>query len=174
MEHRHQADPPHLLHYSEDPTVERFLPHVPATNPEQPPLVWAIDDEHAPLFWFPRDCPRVTFWTDDGRPPDLLGTTTASRVHAIEERWLDAVRTCRLFAYRFAVDGFGPWPHADGYWVATELQEPRDVTPVGDLLERHRERAIELRVVPDLRPLRDAVLASGYRFSMCRMANSAP
>jgi hypothetical protein len=172
MEPRHQADPTALLHYSEDLSITRFVPHVPATNPEQPPLVWAIDDDHAPLFWFPRDCPRITCWTDDGTPATRLGSM-AARVHAIEDRWLDAVRTCRLFVYRFSPAGFAPSALADGYWVAAEPQEPIDVTPVGDLLERHRERSIELRSLPDLHPLRGAVLASGYRFSMCRMANIA-
>ena len=26
------------------------------------PLVWAVDTRHLPMFWFPRDCPRGTFW----------------------------------------------------------------------------------------------------------------
>jgi hypothetical protein len=174
MEARHQANPEHLWHYSEDPGIERFVPHVPATNPEQPPMVWTVDDVHAPLFWFPRECPRITFWAGDGSPPDALGATTAARVHAIEQRWLPRVEDCELYVYRFAVDGFAPWPGADGYWVSEAEHAPLDVTPVGDLLERHRERGIELRVLPDLRALRDAVLESGYRFSMCRMANISP
>jgi hypothetical protein len=171
MDARHDPSPTHLLHYSEDPAIERFVPHVPATNPEQPPLVWTIDDTHAPLFWFPRDCPRITFWAHDGSPPDRLGPTDATRVHAIEAEWLDRVAACELWAYRFAPATFEPWPHADGYWVSAEAQVPLDVRPVGDLLERHRERGIDLRVLPDLRQLRDDVIASGYRFSMCRMAN---
>ena len=173
MDPRHQADPAYLLHFSEDPDIDLFVPHVPATNPEQPPMVWTIDDPHAPLFWFPRECPRITFWTEDGSPPDALGPTTAARVHAIEAAWFDRVRECRLFAYRFAVDGFEPWPDADGYWVSRTPHAPEEVTPVGDLLTRHHERGIELRVLDDLRPLRDAVVASGYRFSMCRMANAS-
>ena len=164
-------DPEHLWHFSEDPAIERFVPHVPVTNPEMSPMVWTVDDAHAPLFWFPRDCPRITFWADDGSPPDRLGATCATRVHAIEEVWLDRVQSCELWAYRFAVDGFEPWPDADGYWVSGHEQTALDVAPVGDLLERHRERGIELRVLPDLRQLRDEVVASGYRFSMCRMAN---
>lgn len=171
MESRHEVDPEHLWHFSEDPTIERFLPHVPATNPEMPPMVWTLDDMHAPLFWFPRDCPRITFWADDGSPPDRLGPTTARRVHAIEEGWLARVQECELWVYRFAVDGFEPWPDADGYWVSDVAHAPVDVVPVGDLLERHRERGIELRVLPDLRELRHQVIDSGYRFSMCRMAN---
>ncbi len=32
-----------LWHFSEDPYLGRFRPHRPATNPEAPPLVWAVD-----------------------------------------------------------------------------------------------------------------------------------
>ena len=92
-------------------------------------------------------------------------------MHAIEEVWLDRVQSCELWMYRFAVAGFEPWPGADGYWVSEHEHAALDVAPVGDLLERHRERGIELRVLSDLRELRDQVVASGYRFSMCRMAN---
>ena len=47
-----------LYHFSEDPSIERSAPHVPSSNPTQAPAVWAIDEDHAPLYWFPRDCPR--------------------------------------------------------------------------------------------------------------------
>jgi hypothetical protein len=172
MQPRHLPDPAVLLHFSEDPHIERFVPHVPATNPDQPPMVWTVDDLHAPLFWFPRDCPRITFWTADGTPADALGPTTAARVHAIEAGWLDRLRACALFVYRFEPAGFRPWDDADGYWVADAAQVPLGVEPVGDLLEHHRGRGIELRVLTDLIPLRDAVVRSGYRFSMARMANA--
>jgi hypothetical protein len=171
---RHEADPEHLWHFSEDPAIERFVPHVPATNPDQPPMVWTIDDEHAPLLWFPRDCPRITYWSEDGSPADRLGATGASRVHAMETGWVERMRACQLFVYRFTVEGFEPWPDADGYWVADTERSAVDVAPVGDLFERHRERGIELRVLDDLRPLREAVLESGYRFSMTRMRNINP
>src|SRR3954464_3428258 len=57
-----------LFHFSEDPSIERFVPHVPKTNPTHRAGVWAIDHERAPLYWFPRECPRVTIWPfhDDG------------------------------------------------------------------------------------------------------------
>jgi hypothetical protein len=174
MAARHEHHPEHLWHYSEDPSITRFVPHVPATNPDQPPMVWAIDEVHAPLLWFPRDCPRITFWSEDGSPADRLGPTTASRVHAMEPGWVERMRACRLFVYRFAVDGFRPWPGADGYWVADDERAALDVAPVGDLFELHRQRGVELRVLDDLRPLRDAVIESGYRFSMTRMRNISP
>jgi hypothetical protein len=135
-------------------------------------MVWAIDEAHAPLYWFPRDCPRVSFWTDDGSAPDLLGPTTAARVHAIESAWLDRVRACALFVYALDRGPFEPWPEADGHWVAHEEVAPVSVEPVGDLLGRHAEAGIELRIVPSLQPLVDPVVRSGYRFSMVRMANA--
>lgn len=42
-----------LYHFSEDPSIERFVPHVPRTNPTHPPAVWAIDEVHAPLSGSP-------------------------------------------------------------------------------------------------------------------------
>ena len=30
-----------LWHFSEDDSLTRFTPHVPVTNPDTPPLVWA-------------------------------------------------------------------------------------------------------------------------------------
>lgn len=85
-----------LFHFSHDPSIERFEPHVPVTNPGQPPLVWAIDAEHAPLYWFPRECPRVTAWprTQEERVAfrDAF-CTAAERVHAIELSWLPIAQT---------------------------------------------------------------------------------
>ena len=174
MAARHETDPEHLWHYSEDPAIERFVPHVPVTNPDQPPMVWTIDDEHAPLFWFPRDCPRITFWTDDGSPADRLGPTTAARVHAMEAGWVERMRRAgsSCTGSRSTGSGRGPTPTATGW--PTRRAPHWTSTPVGDLFERHRQRGIELRILDDLRPLRDAVIASGYRFSMSRMRNVSP
>ena len=73
-----------LYHFSEDPAIERFVPHVPPTNPTEAPAVWAIDAEHAPLYWFPRDCPRVTAWPRDDRERmafrSAFITTAVSRI----------------------------------------------------------------------------------------------
>ena len=87
---------PHALwHVSENPSIERFAPHVSATAELDEPLVWAVDTRHLPFYWFPRDCPRGTFWadatTDAADAARLLGGS--SRVHAIEEAWLERMRT---------------------------------------------------------------------------------
>src|SRR5690242_18830335 len=59
------TSPDALFHYSEDPSITTFVPRVPRSNPRQRAAVWAIDGQHAPLYWFPRDCPRVTVWAND-------------------------------------------------------------------------------------------------------------
>jgi hypothetical protein len=61
-----------LWHFSEEPSLGRFVPRALATDPAGPPLVWAVDSRHAPTFWFPRDCPRGCIWpvsttTDEDR-----------------------------------------------------------------------------------------------------------
>ena len=54
--------PPALWHVSENPSIERFEPHASATASSREPRVWAVDTRHLPLYWFPRECPRGTFW----------------------------------------------------------------------------------------------------------------
>src|SRR3954453_6133294 len=95
--------PGEVLHFSEDPAITRFEPHVAATARQPEAYVWAVGADRAPDYWFPRQCPRAMAWaTAETSPEDrsLLGPGV-SRVHAIEYGWLAAMRTVRLFAYRF-------------------------------------------------------------------------
>jgi len=166
-----------LFHFSEDPTIERFVPHVPRTNPTHPPAVWAIDEAHAPLYWFPRDCPRVTAWSrvdDEAEPFRVAFTTTASRVHAIELGWLERMRDCALYCYQFDSTSFRPWPQASGQWISESAVEPIGVEPVGDLLDQHAVAGIELRLVPSLWPLYDLAVNDAWDFSIVRMSNAQP
>jgi len=169
--------PAFVFHFSEDPAVERFVPHVPRTNPTHSPAVWAIDAEHAPLYWFPRDCPRVTAWP---RTPVEVAAfrpafrTTSQRVHAAELGWLDRIRTAALFRYAFDASAFEPWPEASGQWISTRPVEPVSIEPVGDLLGAHGSAEIELRLVPSLWPLRELAVTGPWDFSLVRMANARP
>src|SRR6266568_3233823 len=87
---------PHALwHVSEDPTIARFAPHRARTALTDEPLVWAVDTRHLPLYWFPRDCPRCTFWagtrTNDGDLARFLDGQRQLRIHVVEEGWLERV-----------------------------------------------------------------------------------
>jgi hypothetical protein len=163
-----------LWHVSEDISIERFEPRVSVTVERDEPCVWAIDTRHLPMCWFPRDCPRGTFWaTRETTAEDaarLLGG--ALRVHAVESAWLDRIRAARVVAYRLPEETFAPDPEVGGYWLSPEPVEPREVVELGDLLSRHAEAGIELRIVENLWPLWGRVIASTVEFSGMRLRNA--
>jgi hypothetical protein len=48
--------PTALYHFSDDPHIERFEPRLIARRPEvTEALVWAVDEEYAFTYCFPRD-----------------------------------------------------------------------------------------------------------------------
>ena len=108
---RSRSVPDVVYHYSEDGNIGRFAPHVPQTNPSHPPAVWAMDAEHSPLYWFPRDCPRISVWADDDEQREVLRElfdTDASRICACESQWLDGVRRAHVYRYTFDGSQFAP------------------------------------------------------------------
>jgi hypothetical protein len=117
-----------VWHFSEEPGIAQFEPRTGAAGAPDEALVWAIDAEHAPSYWFPRDCPRVTFWRGAAEP----------------------------------------------YVVARRPVRPVGTEPLGDLLARHAAAGIELRLVPTIWPLVDAVVGSGLEFSIIRKRPTAP
>ena len=169
---------PRLFHFSEDPFIALFRPRVAPASIEREPFVWVIDREHSPSYWFPRECPRACCW--EGRKPiltaghALLAQSGVKRLHAIETKWLDRMRACRLYAYEFDSAGFEMRLAEAGYRVTREPVSPVSVTPVGDLISCHAETGIELRIVPNLWPLIDAIVASGLEYSIIRKANARP
>lgn len=175
-----RPEPGQVLHFSEDPTITRFAPHVAATAQQPEAYVWAVDHDRAPDYWFPRACPRAMAWTtpetsaaDRDR---IIGPGCSDRVHAIEYDWLEAMRTVRLFAYRLPAEHFTPFgqpsPHA---CVATISVEPLGAPePVGNLLDLHRDANIQLRVLPNLWPFWDNIVASSLDFSGIRLRNARP
>jgi hypothetical protein len=161
---------------SEDPSLGRFEPHVAATAAEAEPFVWAVDTRHLPLYWFPRDCPRGTFWAHSGSDPGdvrrLLGRAT--RVHIVEEGWLPRLSEVQLYAYRLPEERFEPHPDVGGYWIAREPVEAASVAALSDPVELHRDAAIELRALPNLWPLWNEVAASTLEYSGIRLRNAEP
>ena len=167
---------PHALwHVSENAAIERFEPHVSATAASGEPRVWAVDSRHLPLYWFPRECPRGTFWATSLTTPDdaeLLGDST--RVHLVETSWLERMRSARVVAYRLPEATFTPDGEVGGYWLSRAAVEPLDLVELGDLVERHEASGIELRSVPNLWPIWNRVVASTLEFSGIRLHNALP
>lgn len=161
-----------LWHFSEDPTLGRFAPHTPVTNPAMPPLVWAIDTRHSPTYWFPRDCPRACIWqlatTSERDREVFFSQSDTPRIHVIESTWLERMRACRLYAYRMPSDTFRP-DSVTGYWVSNEVVHSIERVDVYDLIDRHVDAAIELRVTPTILPFWEQVVGSTLGYSGCRL-----
>lgn len=169
---------PHALwHVSEDPSIDVFEPHVPATNPSAEPAVWAIDTRHQPMFWFPRDCPRGCVWASERTTPEdrdrFFGHTDADRIHVIETGWLDRMRDTTLWLYRLPESPFRPH-EVGGYWVTDATVEPTDRIELTDLVGSHARAGIELRITPSVWPWWAEVARSTLEFSGSRLRNAAP
>ena len=168
------SEGPHALwHVSEDPSIERFEPHVAATSDRQEPLVWTVDTRHLPLYWFPRECPRACFWASEATTSaDAELLQGSLRVHVVESAWLDRIRAARVVAYRLPEE---PFEHeGDGFWVSRKPVAPLELVELGDLAARHQEAAIELRPVAGIWPLWNHVAASTLEFSGIRLRNAEP
>jgi hypothetical protein len=172
----HGEEPFSLWHYSEDPDLGTFRPRPSTTGADEPPYVWAVDARHAPMFWFPRDCPRLCIWpvstTSDDDRETFFGQAGTERVHVTESGWLDRLRACRIYAYRLPTEPFEPHG-VGGYWVTEQVVAATERVPVGDLLTRHAEAGIELRITPSLWPIVDRIVASTVEFSGSRLRNAA-
>ena len=140
------------------------------------PVVWAIDGERLRNYLLPRECPRVTYsagpnTTDEDRDR-FLGSSGA--VVAIEQGWLEHLRRCRLFIYHIPADTFECADECAGYFVSEVAVEPTCVEIIDDAIAALMRRRVELRVLPTLWPLRDAVIQSSLQFSIIRMRNAHP
>jgi hypothetical protein len=164
-----------LWHASEDDSIELFRPHRTPTSDRDENLVWAIDDEHLPAYFFPRDCPRATFWRcAQTIAQDALLLGRAARVHAIESVWWQRFRDARIFLYEMPSEAFEIADVEAGYYVARAAVRPIRRIEIADVVRKHAELGIEIRIVDNLWPLWDLVIASTLCFSGIRLRNAAP
>jgi hypothetical protein len=174
-----RAGPGQVVHFSEDPSITRFVPHVAPTSAEPDPYVWAVDHDRCPDYWFPRECPRAMIWaqesTTDADRQRLLGPGGARRVHLVEYGWLERIRTVRLYGYRFDARDFRPIGEPPNAHVSTvEVAPLGPAEPVGDLFRLHERAGIELRVVVNLWPFWHTVIGSSVGYSGIRLRNAVP
>src|SRR5690349_19203565 len=135
-----------VLHFSEDPTIAEFAPHVAATAQQPEAYVWAVDHDRCPDYWFPRQCPRAMAWVRPGSTEEdrerIIGPGGGQRIHAVEYGWLEAMRTVELYAYRFDAADFEPFgkPGDENAHVTTRTVRPLGPAErVGDLFALHEE-----------------------------------
>ena len=167
------ACPEVLFHFSEDSSIVQFEPQVMNLGGEA--AVWAIDEEHAPNYFLPRDCPRVTFYaTTQSAKEDItrfLGHGSR-RVVAIESDWYTRVCATKLYRYCLPADSFSLQDSNAGYYISRQTVRPLRVEFMEDLIHALLAAGIELRVMPSLWWLHDAVIGSTLQFSMIRMRNA--
>src|SRR5687768_1662514 len=114
-----------MWHASEDDSIELFRPHRAPTSVRDEELVWAIDEEHLPAYFFPRDSPRATFWRCARTVAlDIALLGGAERVHAIEWSWWERVRDARIFLYQLPADSFEIADVDAGYYTARSPVRP--------------------------------------------------
>jgi hypothetical protein len=162
-----------LFHVSEERGIELFEPRESGDGDS---LVWAIDADRLRNYLVPRECPRVTFYagpaTTRADIRRFLGLSKA--VIAIEEAWIDRVRSCRLYCYHMPRQTFECVDECAGYFVSRLPVAPTSVEVIDDVLTELSRREVELQIAPNLWPLRDAVVSSSVRFSIIRMRNALP
>ncbi len=163
-----------LFHVSEESGIDRFEPR-PSPYADEP-VVRAVDADRLRNYLLPRECPRVTYYagpettaTDVER---FLGSSPA--VIAVESAWLERVRSCRVYGYHLPPETFECMDECAGYFVSRRPVVPTRVEVVEDLVAALLGRGVELRFVPNLWPLRDAVVSSTLWFSLIRMRNALP
>lgn len=164
---------PSLYHISEEPGITLFQPRPDANGT---PRVWAIGSPRLHNYYFPRDCPRVTFYatgetTSADRERFLEGATA---VVAIESAWFDRCRTVCLSVYEFESRGFSLIDDIASYYTSSEevcpVAERRLENPLGALFAL----GVEVRILPSLWQLRESVAASSLGYSIIRMRNASP
>ncbi len=165
-----------LFHFSEDGFISEFVPRPHPTNIHEPPLVWAIDADHAPNYLLPRDCPRICISTEASTTladrERFFAHTLATQIIAVESRWLPTIRSTKLYRYHLPPTTFRSYNADAGYFASLVAVQPAHIEPVGDLVEALLAANVELRFTPSLWPLQHAVAVSTLHFSMIRMRNA--
>ncbi len=168
-----------LYHVSDTPGIPLFRPR-PAREDSgiAEEVVWAIDRGHLHNYLFPRDCPRVTFHAAGGSSAEdierLIGPGGARHVAAIEAAWLPRLLNETLCLYEFDPAPFTLHDPVAGYWLSREAVAPVAEHIVADIPGALLANDVELRIMPSLWGLRDAVAESSLAFSIIRMRNALP
>jgi hypothetical protein len=174
---------PRLFHFSDDSSIDEFVPRPVRTPAMRPagrewlngPLVWAIDDWHQPMYLFPRDCPRILLWRTASTVPEeaerYFRDSSARILAYVEQHWVEALAAATLHRYELPEDTFVSLDDA-GMWVSRSTVRPTERVAVHDLPRALREAGVELRPLPELTPLK-GVWSSTLHASGIRLRNAS-
>jgi hypothetical protein len=153
-----------LYHVSDDPHITQFMPR-PSPNPSvqvDGEVVFAVGEHTLPNYLLPRECPRVTFYAlSESKPEDVARLLNGSHPASIATTCrLERVMNGSIHLYTLPANTFTVWDEGAGYYISRQ--------PVSPLASHD----VEIRIVPSLWPLWDAVVDSTLQFSMIRMRNA--
>jgi len=166
-----------LFHVSEDPAVDVFHPRLPRRAELDPSigLVWALTEPALPNWLFPRECPRFGYRICENVTPgdrEKFFASGARHVVAIENAWHERLLNATLHIYEFDPTNFY-FDEVAGFYVSQKSETPIDMVTHTNLYAELFKRGAEVRLVENLWPLRDAVLASSLTtWSFCKSANA--
>lgn len=166
-----------LFHFSEDNSIDLFIPRVKENRRDMPPVVWAIDDMHEFTFYFPRDCPRIIVTKGEGITEQdnhkFFGLTNSKIVITVETHWYERIISTKIYRYSLPIDNFQLFDETAGYYISTQTVKPIQKEEISNLIERLISLNIEVRFTPNLYPLREAILCSSIKdFGIHRFGNA--
>jgi len=168
-----------LFHVSDDPYIEIFYPRFPRRKEldQNVGLVWSLTEPALPNWLFSRDCPRIGYRACENTTDEDIAkffASTANHVVTIEHDWHERQLNATLYVYEFDPVNFR-YDEIAGFYVSQQPETPIGMVIYTDLYAELFKRNVEVRLVDNLWPLRDAVLASSMTlWSFCKMANAKP
>ena len=168
-----------LFHFSEESEIRIFHPRVKENRRDMPPVVWAIDEEHAFTFYFPRNCPRLVYTKHEGITEEdqlrFFGQTDADIVVTVETNWFHRMRDTAIYRYELPADTFELFDAYAGYYISQDTVEPIETVKITNAMEQLMDMNVELRFTPNLHQLRDAFLQSSIQdFGIHRFEHARP
>jgi hypothetical protein len=119
----------------------------------------------------------VTFYANTATSPadqaKFLGGSAATHVIAIETGWFHRINTTVLYSYELPAATFTLLDETAGYYISYEPVIPIAVRRIDNIFGALLSSGtIELRVLPELWTLGNAVIASSLSYSLIRMRNA--
>ncbi|MBD3918948.1 hypothetical protein H8B09_09305 [Paenibacillus sp. PR3] len=168
-----------LFHFSSSSDIEVFHPRAKATREDMPPVVWAIDEEHQFTFYVPRDCPRIICTRSEDLSEEdnirFFGTTASDIVMTVETGWYERIEKAALYRYELPSESFRLFDKYAGYYISEEIITPIKMDVITNPLDLLIQLNIDIRLTPNLHPLRNAILNSSLTdFGIHQFGNAAP
>lgn len=163
-----------LFHVSEHGEIEVFEPRT-ISGGDSRKLVWSVDSEHLCNYLLPRDCPRVCFRTEprtSAADRERFFASGPAPVVVIEAGWFDRAVAKSLWVYAMPDATFAQEDKNAGYFVSSSAVRPANERRIASPLAELVALGAELRVVPNLQHLAEAVVQSTLAFSCIRMRNA--